>query len=245
MSNESVCVLIVEDEPDLRKALAIDLETGGYRCLEAPDRGEALEVLESAERSPEVALVDLRMPSGPLAGLSLIRDIKRDPRWQCIRVIVLSARSEAETILEALRLGAIDYLVKPYEPSDLLARIERAAALEIAQSDSVELPNETQRVRGLHVEVMQVAVFAWEVVCGKSKVDLAEKSGLWSWYIDAKGTARTKTLDRYLHEPTLPAMPRTVHVLGTARFVLKHCPESDPCHGRLREAMDALERLPR
>lgn len=129
-------ILIVDDEADVRRSLVIDLESEGYRCIEAADRAQALELLKGLPRPADVALVDLALPSGPLAGIDLLRELKADPAWSSMRLLVLSARSDAETILEALRFGAIDYLTKPYEPRDLLARVGRAAGLHPTEDSS-------------------------------------------------------------------------------------------------------------
>ena len=142
-------VLVVDDEPDVRRALVIDLEAEGYPCLEAGDVDDALERMRTASPPPDVAIVDLRMPSGPLAGLRLLAALKDDPASSAVRVVVLSARSDAETVLEALRRGAIDYLPKPYDPADLLWRVGRAAELRppepVASAPSARAPSSEER----------------------------------------------------------------------------------------------------
>ena len=128
MRKGNTCVLVVRDDICLRESLVSDLERGGFRCLEAASRREVAGLLHHTVPLPEVALLDLTSPS---AGLGVLEELKKNVRWRRIRVIVLSARSEERTILEALRWGAIDYLVKPYDPCNLLTRVERAARMAL------------------------------------------------------------------------------------------------------------------
>lgn len=244
-------ILIIDDEADIRKTLAVDLRSqGGFRCLEAPDHPEAIALLKQETVIPNVILVDIMMPSSPEAGINFIQELKNHPAWKPIPVIVLSARSESEVILKALRYGAIDYLVKPYEPQELLSRVQRASEFPTLRTETQEaLPqassNDEQQWRNLHVEVIQLSLLYWEMTTQKTKIDLLERSHLWSYYIDAKGCYRTKTLDRYLHEHTLPKRPNTRHVLKTAHFVLTHCPPEETFHPQLQACFEKLEELNR
>ena len=89
---------------------------------------------------------------------------------------------------------------------------------------------------------MQTLVKYWSYTTGLSKVDLAQESGLWNVYFDAKGTARTRTLDRYLKVNLLPKNPRWSSVLQTAYFVLRRCPPKSPeTLQRLRAALKQVE----
>ncbi len=240
-------ILIVEDEDDIRNALSIELECeGSYHCVGAPDQMEAVDLLKNGY-TPHVVLVDIMMPSSPEAGLELISQLKSENEWDQIPVIVLSARSQSDTILEALRRGAIDYLIKPYDPNELLSRVGRACRLN-EEPAFLPAPNHERSMtdpntdwRQLHVEVMKLSLLYWELTLHKTKADLAEMSGIWSWHIDSKGTYRTKTLDRYLHERTIPKRPRTRQVLQTAHFVLKHCPTEENIRTRLEGCLQNLE----
>ncbi len=246
-------ILIVEDEEDIRKGIAIELECEGkYRCVEVPDRQDALAVLQDG-LTPDLILVDIMMPSSPEAGLDLIKDLKAQTPWKRLPVVVLSARSQSGIILKALQYGAIDYLIKPYDPAELLNRVWRACELnETLPSDNPDQVSakplggeQEQRWRTLHVEVMQLSLLYWETSLQKTKVDLAEMSGIWSIYLDTKGTFRTKTLDRYLNKQTLPKRPHTHRVVHTAEYVLKHCPPDEILCAKLQTHLDELNKLNR
>ena len=83
-------------------------------------------------------------------------------------------------------------------------------------------------LRETGVELMSLCLRYWEQTTGKSKIDLAEESYLWKASLDAKGTYRTRTFDRYLSLKSLPQKPRWRTVLQTAYFVINNCPDTFP-----------------
>ena len=85
-----------------------------------------------------------------------------------------------------------------------------------------------QQLRHLLVAIMSLSLRYWSQTMQKSKLELAEESKIWNVYIDAKGTFRTQTLDRYFNTSTLPKNPRWHNVLQTAYYVLQSCPDSAP-----------------
>jgi two-component system KDP operon response regulator KdpE len=109
-------VLLVEDDDSTRASVARDLALRGFRVDEAPDGRTALE--RWGLRRPDLLLVDLGLPD--MDGLRVIRVVRRDAATP---VIVLSARGEESTKIEALELGADDYVTKPFAMGELLARI--------------------------------------------------------------------------------------------------------------------------
>jgi len=112
-------ILIVEDDATLREALVDTLELSRYRVLTANDGVEALELLNTQP----VALVvtDVQMPN--MTGLQLLHEIKS--RWPHLPVLLMTAYGVIAQAVEAMREGASDYLVKPFEVGDLLARVAR------------------------------------------------------------------------------------------------------------------------
>lgn len=93
-------------------------------------------------------------------------------------------------------------------------------------------------IREQAVSVMNLAIACWERELGKSKLDLAEQSGIWPVYID-KSTPTTRTLDKYLNLDNCPKNPRSRRVVDTAEFVLRHLPdENTAACGQLRQALD-------
>lgn len=109
-------ILVVDDEPQIRRALEIALEGHGYEVDLAADSQEATILLGA--RPPDLVVLDLMLPGRD--GLSLLREIRA---WSDVPVIVLSARGEEATKIEALDQGADDYLTKPFGIGELLARV--------------------------------------------------------------------------------------------------------------------------
>ncbi|MBI3155950.1 MAG: response regulator [Burkholderiales bacterium] len=112
----SARILVVEDEPDIRRFVRMALESEGHEVFEAPSQQRGL--IEAGSRRPELVIVDLGLPDGD--GVDLIRDLRG---WSSAPVIVLSARSGEVDKVAALDAGADDYLVKPFGAGELLARV--------------------------------------------------------------------------------------------------------------------------
>ena len=111
------CVLVVDDDREIVKAMGILLEGEGYEVLKAYDGLQALEIL--ASRQVRLVLIDVMMPK--LDGLSALMRIREK---QNIPVIVLSAKSEDSDKILGLSMGADDYVTKPYNPQELAARVK-------------------------------------------------------------------------------------------------------------------------
>lgn len=110
-------ILIADDENDLRKLLYDQLKGAGYSVVEASDGKEAYEVFENEK--PDMAIIDIMMPF--MDGLSLLSKIRESSDMP---VILLTARCDEIDKVSGLRLGADDYIVKPWGMNELLARIE-------------------------------------------------------------------------------------------------------------------------
>ena len=113
-------VLITDDEPGLRRTLAIGLRANGYEALTAGDGRTALQACR--EDSPDLVILDLGLPDIP--GIEVLRQLRA---WTAMPVIVLSARTDSADKVEALDAGADDYVTKPFGLEELLARIRSAA----------------------------------------------------------------------------------------------------------------------
>ncbi len=109
-------ILVVEDEPDIRRFVRMTLASEGHEVFEAPTLQRGL--IEAGSRRPDLAVVDLGLPDGD--GVELIRDLRGCSQAP---VIVLSARSGEADKVAALDAGADDYLVKPFGAAELLARV--------------------------------------------------------------------------------------------------------------------------
>jgi two-component system, OmpR family, phosphate regulon response regulator PhoB len=125
-------VLIVEDEAALVTMLRYNLEKEGFEVAEAADGEEAM--LRIREATPDVVLLDWMLPR--LSGLELCRQIRRAPQTRTLPVIMLTARGEEGDRVRGLNSGADDYIVKPFSPSELVARVR--AVMRRAQPASAE-----------------------------------------------------------------------------------------------------------
>jgi two-component system, OmpR family, KDP operon response regulator KdpE len=119
MSAQSLRVLVIDDEPPIRKLLRMGLASQGYEILEAPNGKLGLEQLAE---NPDMVILDLGLPD--IQGLDLLRMIRA--RNEAIPIVVLSSRDDEAGKVEALDLGADDYVTKPFGMEELLARMRAA-----------------------------------------------------------------------------------------------------------------------
>jgi two-component system KDP operon response regulator KdpE len=119
MSAAPLKVLVVDDEPPIRKLLRMGLGTQGYQTIDAPNAKAALELMAEV---PDIVILDLGLPD--MQGLDLLRQI-RSQREE-LPIVVLSSRGDETAKVEALDLGADDYVTKPFGMDELLARMRAA-----------------------------------------------------------------------------------------------------------------------
>src|SRR5713226_3913255 len=119
MNAPSIKVLVIDDEPPIRKLLRMGLSTQGYDILEASNRKLALEKLADG---PALIILDLGLPD--IQGHDLLRMIRA--RNESVPIVVLSSRGDEAGKVQALDLGADDYLTKPFGMDELLARMRAA-----------------------------------------------------------------------------------------------------------------------
>jgi len=132
-----VTVLIVDDDESIRDMLRLALELAGFTCLEADNTYDAH--CQIVDESPDIVLLDWMLPGG--SGIELLRRLKREENTRDLAVIMLTAKTSEDNIIQGLEVGADDYLTKPFAPRELIARIQailrRTAAL--AKSDRIQL----------------------------------------------------------------------------------------------------------
>jgi len=119
MSAPPLRVLVVDDEPPIRKLLRMGLSTQGYRVIEA-ENGQA--ALDHMREKPDLIILDLGLPD--MQGLELLRTMRT--RDEDVPIVVLSSRADEVAKVQALDLGADDYVTKPFGMDELLARIRAA-----------------------------------------------------------------------------------------------------------------------
>ena len=112
-------VLIVDDELAIRDMLRMALEIAEYRCIEAENIQQAYALV--VDERPDIILLDWMLPGG--SGLELLRRLKRDESTQEVPVIMLTAKTTEDNVIQGLDVGADDYITKPFAPRELIARI--------------------------------------------------------------------------------------------------------------------------
>jgi CheY-like chemotaxis protein len=118
-------ILVVEDEPDVRTMVVRLLGTLG-EVIQAQNGAEALELLLRGGRAPDLIVTDVMMPQ--MDGLTLSRELKKDPALARIPILMLTAKSSPSSMIDGINAGARQYLTKPFKADDLLAKAKKALA---------------------------------------------------------------------------------------------------------------------
>lgn len=164
-------ILIAEDEANLRMVLEKELERLGYRVQVAPDGDAALRKLE--ESNVDVLLCDINMPK--IDGMEVLRRVHERPNPP--EVIMLTGQATVETAVEAMKLGAYDYLTKPYSITELDVRVKQAAEKRRLRVDNLRLREQLARQSGLP-EIVSVSAAMTEAVRLVERVAPSEASVL-------------------------------------------------------------------
>jgi len=118
MSNYTV--LVVDDEFAIRDMLRMALELSDFRCIEADNIQEAYTLV--VDERPDIVLLDWMLPGG--SGLELLRRLKRNDATRELPVIMLTAKTTEDNVIQGLDVGADDYITKPFAPRELIARVK-------------------------------------------------------------------------------------------------------------------------
>jgi two-component system KDP operon response regulator KdpE len=121
--------LVIDDEPQMRRLLRVTLEANGYRVFDAATGNDG--IVQAAQRKPDVVLLDLGLPD--LDGVSVLKRLRE---WSRVPIIILSVRDREDDKVAALDHGADDYVTKPFNSGELLARLR--AVLRHAQPPGAE-----------------------------------------------------------------------------------------------------------
>lgn len=113
-------LLLIDDDPNLILLVKDYLEFRGYEVVTAENGREALEVLE--QDIPDMIICDVMMPE--MDGYSLVKHVREDPRTNWVPVLFLSAKGQSQDRVKGLSTGADVYMVKPFEPEELVAQVE-------------------------------------------------------------------------------------------------------------------------
>ncbi|MDP9221627.1 MAG: response regulator [Actinomycetota bacterium] len=125
-------ILVVDDEPQILRALRINLTARGYEVITAANGAQAL--AEAAKRPPDVVILDLGLPD--MDGVEVIGGLRG---WTSVPIIVLSGRTDSDDKVDALDAGADDYVTKPFAVDELLARVRAVSRRVVNDDDGPEV----------------------------------------------------------------------------------------------------------
>ena len=170
-------ILLVDDEPNVLALLSVALEDEGYRILEANNGEGALSQVEKEE--PQVVLLDIRMPD--IDGVEVLRQIRETD--QATSVIMMTAHGAMETVVEAVKLGAYDYLTKPLDLKKVKVLIRRALeAQDLAQEvtslrSKLEEKYKLENIVGKHPKMFEVYKMVGRVMDSEATVLIIGETG--------------------------------------------------------------------
>jgi len=218
MATLAPLLLLIEDEPQMRRFLRATLKAHGYQIVEAATAREGL--AQAAGRNPELILLDLGLPD--LDGLEVVRTIRRSASTP---VIVISARGQEQDKVAALDLGADDYLTKPFGAPELLARIRvalrRSALPPGAPAEPVFQTGE------LRVDLVRRQVFRGEEEAHLTPTEYRLLAAL------IRHAGRVSTHRQLLEEVWGANYAEQSHYLRVYMAQLRHKLERDPTRPRL------------
>ncbi|MEU3338023.1 response regulator [Streptomyces sp. NPDC006668] len=210
-------VLVVEDDPQLVRALVINLQARKYGVDSAPDGATALRL--AAARQPDVVMLDLGLPD--MDGIDVIKALRG---WTRVPVLVLSARQGSEEKVAALDAGADDYITKPFNMNELLARLRAA----VRRTEDTPLVPETTLVE---TEDFSIDLFAKKVVRDGRDVRLTPTE----WHlleILVTNPGRLITQKHLLQEVWGVSQSNKTNYLRVYMAQLRRKLETDPAHPR-------------
>lgn len=210
-------VLLIEDEPPIRRFLRPTLTSQGYRLVEAETGEDGL--LQAATRQPDLVILDLGLPD--LDGLEVIRRLRE---WTAVPIIVLSARGSDSDKVAALDAGADDYVAKPFAVGELLARAR--VALRHAASAGREGTESTFALGDLRVDLLRRRVFVSDVEIRLTPIEYRLLAVL------IRHAGKVLTHRQLLQEVWGPAQVEQTHYLRVYMANLRRKLEADPARPR-------------
>jgi two-component system, OmpR family, alkaline phosphatase synthesis response regulator PhoP len=154
MSSNAHKILIVEDEPDIRKLVHYNLVQERYRVLEAEDGEHALKVVQRDK--PSLVILDLMLPG--LSGLEVCKLLRERPETAKLPILMLTAKAGEADRVVGLEMGADDYLAKPFSPRELVARVRAILRRANGSAHAEQLPAYDRG--GLKIDFSTYEVFA-------------------------------------------------------------------------------------
>ena len=155
----SIKILIVDDDPDIRDVLKLTLSEENYEILEAGDGEEALKVIH--DNQPDLILLDYKIPK--IDGREVCRRIKNDLLLRHLPIIMVTGKGDISDKVDGIDAGADDYVVKPFEPKELLARIRmilRHTERDLEANPLTRLPGNVSILKELSKRIENKSLFA-------------------------------------------------------------------------------------
>ena len=206
-------VLVVDDEPALARALAINLRAHGWEVVTAADGRSALEA--AATEHPDVVLLDLGLPD--IDGTEVLAGLRG---WTKVPIVVLSARQHGEDKVEALDLGADDYVTKPFAMNELLARLRAA----VRRSQDSTPTTSVVTVGDLVIDMARKRV-------SRGGADVRLTPTEWSFLeLLARNVGRLVTREQVLREVWGPTYEHETNYLRVYAAQLRRKLEADPAN---------------
>ncbi len=217
MTEHGPTILVIEDEPQIRRFLRATLAANGYRLVEATTAQEGL--TEAATRQPDLVILDLGLPD--LDGLEVTRRLRE---WTSMPIIVLSARGQESDKIAALDAGADDYVTKPFGVGELLARMR--VALRHAMRTSQEPEPSVFTIGDLHVDMAQRRVFLDAQEVHLTPIEYRLLTTL------IRHAGKVLTHRQLLNEVWGPGYAQATHYLRVYMGQLRHKLEANPARPR-------------
>ncbi|MDR1429190.1 MAG: response regulator transcription factor [Spirochaetaceae bacterium] len=216
-------VLIIEDDQGIQEMLALAFSGEGWKLLKAGTGEEGLGLLE--KHGADCVILDIMLPG--MDGLRTLKKIKMESRWKSVPVILATAKGEEPDIVAGLELGADDYVVKPYSPRVLIARI-RAALRRLEESSGDRTEKKVWQAGKLTVDTLK-----HEISWGNSVLDLsATEFAMLLHFISHKDIVFSRNqIIAAVHGPDYPVTDRSVDVQVLA------------LRKKLKEAGDMIETI--
>ena len=217
MAEDKELILLIEDEPQMRRFLRITLLSNGYRLIETETGAEGL--LQAASRNPDVVLLDLGLPD--MDGLEVTTRLRE---WTQTPIIIISAREQEQDKVKALDAGADDYLTKPFDAGELLARIRVALRHALRQRSGRQEP--VFSLYNMRVDLAQRQVFLDDREVHLTPIEYKLLTTL------IRHAGKVITHRQLLTEVWGPAHVNEVQYLRVYMTQLRHKLEADPARPR-------------
>lgn len=152
-------ILIADDDSDILDVIRITLETEGYEVIEAHDGEEAVAMIKKS--TPDLLITDFKMPK--MCGDEVCRILKQDILIQHMPIIILTGKGEIIDKVQGISAGADDYIVKPFEPQELVVRVKmalRRTARDLDANPLTRLPGNVSIINELRIRITENELFA-------------------------------------------------------------------------------------